>query len=175
MDQISTAQSILTVSGSSAPGSSNGRLLQVVAEHFTDYNFLKSPEIVELPLFRVSMDHAPWTAKVLEWRRAILQSRAVIISTPAYLHNVPAVLKNALEWLTTSGELDGKPVLAVTYTPHPPRGEEAMQSLLWSLKALNARIVAQCPLYQSELSITERGELQGDDAIEHITEALKML
>ena len=79
------------------------------------------------------------------------QSDAVIITTPEYIHNLPALLKNALEWLTTSGELAQKRVLAMTFTPHSPRGEKAMQSLLWSLQALDANVVVQLPLYQNEI------------------------
>ena len=73
------------------------------------------------------------------------------------LQNLPALVKNALEWLVTSGELRGKAVLPVTFCPHPPRGAEAMQAMIWSLQALDARIVGQLPLYQNEMHATAEG------------------
>ncbi|MGB3546695.1 MAG: NAD(P)H-dependent oxidoreductase, partial [Saprospiraceae bacterium] len=80
---------------------------------------------------------------------------------PEYAHNIPAALKNALEWLVAGGELSGKPVLAVTYTPHAPRGEDAMQSLCATLSALDMRVVAQLPLYRNEVMVEADGQLSG--------------
>jgi len=108
-------------------------------------------------------------------RQQVSSADAVIFCTPEYIHNIPAVLKNCLEWLTSSGELMHKKVLAMTYTPAPPRGEKAMQSLLWSLGALEARIIASLPLYQTEVQVVNK-EIQGDiETIEMITEAFRLL
>lgn len=133
------------------------------------------PTLIDLPLFDPSLDQHPWPSKVLEWRNSVRQADAIIISTPVYLHNIPAVLKNALEWLTTSGELDGKSVLPITYTPYAPRGEKAMQSLLWSLTALNARIVTSLPLYKTELEINSSGKLVGTESLEMLGAAIDLL
>lgn len=165
---------ILCVSGSVRSTSSNQRLLRAVDTHFNlgarHYSTIK-----ELPLFDPELDQAPWSTSVIEWRSAVREADALLISTPVYLFNIPAVLKNAMEWLTTSGELDGKRVLPITYTPNPPRGEKAMQSLLWSLTALNAQIVLQLPLYQIDLSINEENLLIGDESIEMLREAMEIL
>ncbi len=166
---------ILTVNGSSSDHSSNGRLLLSLSMHFKEIEFLHAPPLIALPLFSPDIDRAPYPDVVLNWRRIVASSDSIIITTPAYLFNIPATLKNALEWLTTSGELDGKRTLALTYCPHPPRGEEAMQSMIWSLKALNAQVVAQCPLFQNELKINNHGSLEGAESIEMITEALSLL
>jgi Predicted flavoprotein len=112
---------------------------------------------------------------VIQWRSAVSSADAIIISTPAYLSNVPAILKNALEWLTTSGELSNKAVIAITYTPAPPRGAEAMTSLIWSLKALEARVLAQCPLYQNQLSVADDHSLRGLESIELVDELISLL
>ena len=114
-------------------------------------------------MFMAEDDHGPWPEDVIAWRGAVAAADAVIICTPAYLLNVPAVLKNALEWLTTSGELYNKPVLALTYTPAEPRGEEALQSLIWSLQALRARVIGQCQLFQNTLIAGMEGQLDGPD------------
>ena len=144
--------SILCCSGSVRASSSNYRLLQSIQQAFPQYEW-DYFTLAQLPMFRPDLDQAPWPEPVLAWRKLVGEAEALIIATPAYLENIPAAAKNALEWLSTSGELSGKPVLPITFAPHPPRGEKAMQSLCWSLQALNARVVAQLPLFQSELSL----------------------
>ena len=50
-----------------------------------------------------------------------------------------------------------------------------MQSLLWSLQALEARVVGQLPLYLSEMKI-EEGELEiGEEIKEMLGEAIQLL
>ena len=166
---------ILTLYGSARPGSSNQMLLDAIAAAFPDYHFTHFAGLSQLPLFLPDLDHAPWPEPVVEWRQALQSATAVIITTPEYLHNLPALLKNALEWITSSGELVGKPVLPITFTPHAPRGERAMQSLVWSLGALNARIVAELPLYQNEM--TREGQRLQLPAVEQemMGEALRLL
>jgi chromate reductase len=124
---------------------------------------------MDFPLFTPSRGEKP-TALVNEFKEKLKEAELVIISTPEYLHNIPAVLKNAFEFVTTSGEFFDKRVLVITYTPHAPRGEKAMLSLLASLDALKTKVVAQLPLYQSELRITDDNTFTGD---EESIEALK--
>jgi len=168
---------ILTISGSPHRSSSNAKMLEGLSQlnGSKSHNFIDSLGLIDLPLFTPDIDHSPWPKMVESWRTQVDRADALIISTPAYLKNIPAVLKNGLEWLTTSGELQGKPTLALTYTPHPPRGEDAMKSLLFSLGALDARIVAQCPLYQNELTIQKDGTLIGKESIELLEEAIALL
>jgi chromate reductase len=88
---------------------------------------------------------------------------------------MPALIKNALEWVVSSGELVGKPVLAMTFTPKEPRGEKAMQSLTWSLQALDSRVVGQLALYQNEVKI-KAGKIVADvDNLEMLREAIDLL
>ena len=128
-----------------------------------------------MPLFQADADKHPWQGAVLAWRKAIANSEAVIISTPEYIHNIPALLKNALEWVTSSGELAQKRVLAITFTPHEPRGEKTMQSLLWSLQALTANVVVSLPLYQNEIVFDTNGNFIDNEAIEMLKEGLNLL
>lgn len=164
---------ILTISGSSSKHSSNAQLLKALATLRPASLFQYHP--VELPLFCADVDNAPYPENVIAFKKALTNADAVIISTPEYIHNIPAILKNALEWVTSTGELQAKPVLAITYTPYPPRGEKAMQSLLWSLQALDARVVGQLPLYQTEIKVVN-GKLVGEeDALEMVREAIGLL
>lgn len=103
------------------------------------------------------------------------QAEAIVFSTPAYLNNLPGVLKNALDWLASSGELEAKATLVFTFTPGPPRGDRARQSLLWSLAALNARVVTEGPFYQPNVSFGEDGEILPGDEREMLTAALQLL
>ncbi|MFN2423974.1 MAG: NADPH-dependent FMN reductase [Cryomorphaceae bacterium] len=150
-------QTILAISGSASSPSSNARLLETIAASFPEKGLIQDTLLRELPLYRPELDKAPLPAAAEQWRAQVADARAVIISTPEYLYNIPAMLKNGLEWLKSSGELYGKAVLPITFTPHPPRGEHAMESLRKSLQALEARIVAELPLYQSEVPATEDG------------------
>ena len=166
---------ILTVSGSSRALSTNAQLLDALPVLFPEKSWERFLAIDQLPLFRPEDDRFPWHGQVLEWRKAVTTAQAIIFCTPEYIHNLPAIIKNALEWLTSSGELQGKPVLVITYTPHEPRGEKAMQSLIWSLQALEARIVGQLPLYQNEIKIKD-GHLDTDaEMLEILREAISLL
>ena len=135
---------ILTVSGSARPGSSNESLLRALAQLHPEQSYQHYEHLGDLPLF---IADRPPNERVEEWKARVRASDAVIFCTPEYLHNLPAALKNALEWLTTGGELANKPVVVLTATPHPPRGTRAMQSLLWTLEALNARVLTQLDVY----------------------------
>ena len=166
---------ILTISGSARFDSANTKLLAAFPSFYPSYSFHHFFEIAALPLFKAEADKHPWPKEVINWRKTIQEADALIISTPEYIHNIPALLKNALEWSTSSGELANKRVLAITFTPHPPRGEKAMQSLLWSLQALNATIVAQLPLYQNEIVFDKKGLLVESEMTEILKEAISLL
>lgn len=136
--------------------------------------YLLADYLTDLPVFQPGRDIAPWPETVLRWRADTARAQRIIFATPAYLENLPAVLKNALEWVTSSGELAEKPALVFSFSPAAPRGERARQSLLWSLNALNLRIVAEAALFQQEVSLTEHGI--GDAASkELLQEALALL
>lgn len=166
---------ILTISGSTRPESSNIRLLDAIPSLFPTHSFARYTYLSHLPIFKAEMDKYPWHTEIVDWRAAVQQADAVIISIPEYIHNMPALIKNALEWLTLKGELAEKRVLAITFTPHPPRGEKAMQSLLWTLQALNARVVAQLPLYQHEIEFDKNGNFVRNESLEILEEAIKIL
>ena len=163
---------LLTVSGSPHPQSKTSQFLTAL-QQFSDLPLQSCPNLAELPVFQPGLDRSPWPPAVIAYRRAWRDAAGVIIATPAYLHNIPGVLKNALDWLASSGEASQRRVLALTFTPAPPRGDRARQSLLWSLEALDARVVAEAPIYQSELDfgsgkfVSATGEL--------LREALRLL
>lgn len=166
---------ILTLSGSARLDSSNVKLLDAIPLLFPEYEIQRYKKLHELPLFHADLQDSPDPPVVKDWKQALQSADALIICTPEYIHNLPAVLKNALEWVTTSGVLVGKKVLALTFTPNPPRGEKAMQSLIWSLQALDANIVAQLPLFQNEIEFDEHGFLHENEQMDLLKEAINLL
>lgn len=165
---------ILTINGSSAPDGKNSDFLKSLELTFSKLNF-RYTNLNHLPLFQVALDDNPLPEEVKDFKELVNGATAIIISTPVYIYNMPAVLKSALEWLTSSGELVGKKVLAITYTPHPPRGEKAMLSLLNSLKALDTNIVASLALYHNELKINNEGIIEDGEQLEIISAATALL
>ena len=89
----------------------------------------------ELPHFNPEIEHNELTA-VENWRRHVLEADGVIICTPEYAFGVPGVLKNALDWLVGSGELNRKPVAAISASPLATGGDKALSSLENTLTAL---------------------------------------
>jgi len=166
---------ILMISGSTRSASANTRLLAALPFLVPNHSFERYTKLNQLPIFKADSDQHPWDAAVLDWRKAVAAADAVIISIPEYLHNMPAIIKNGLEWLSSSGELAQKRVLAITFTPNEPRGEKAMQSLLWTLQALNANVVVSLPLYQNEVEFDVNGQFMENEVVEMLKEATKIL
>jgi chromate reductase len=169
-------RSVLALSGSASPDSANVRLLRCVAVEFShQFDFDVMDGLWHLPLYTPQREEAGIPEEVQSFRARVEKADAVMIATPEYLHNIPAVLKNALEWLTTSGQMADKPVLAITFTPRAPRGEHAMRSLCISLLASKARIVAQLPLFRDEMKVVGDGMNLNEEYIDMIGEGLKLL
>ena len=167
---------MLAISGSANSGGSNNQLLELIAHEFSSgYQITVYSELAELPLFAPAKLKEGEPMQVNQLKDQVADSEAVIICTPEYLHNIPAALKNAFEWMTESGELAQKPILAMTFTPHPPRGEYAMQSLCNSLVASKSNVVAELPLYQNEMR-NDQGQIQLTEEMKPlIEEALRLL
>jgi chromate reductase, NAD(P)H dehydrogenase (quinone) len=164
---------ILTISGSSQKNSSNSLLLKKIPSLFPNHTFAHIDSLAEFPLFSVEKEHSP-PEIITCFEKRVQTADIVVICTPEYLHNIPAVLKNALEWTTRNGSFNEKKILPITYTPHPPRGKQAMESLVWSLQALNANIIAQLHLYKSELRVSESG-FDGANSVEEIKTIFELM
>jgi NAD(P)H-dependent FMN reductase len=167
---------IVAISGSASENSSNTAMLKAIQSHFSDTHDIEIIDSLrDFPLFRPEDLEKTIPKLIQEFKQKIIEAEAVIICTPEYTHNIPAVLKNGLEWITASGELADKRVLPITFTPKEPRGEYAMQSLLNSLKTMNAKIVTELPLYKSEVEFEGFKIKLSDDYTFLIGEGLKLL
>jgi chromate reductase, NAD(P)H dehydrogenase (quinone) len=130
---------VLAISGSINPGATAGRILQAMerlagaAIQFTIFE-----ELGDIPHFNPQESDTTTSDAVLRWRQLWKQADAVIICTPEYAFGMPGVLKDALDWLVGSGEVYHKPLAALSYSPSMAGGENALSTLLLTLKAQNA-------------------------------------
>lgn len=159
---------ILCISGSASKNSSNVKFLKAIADHLSDNHTIEVYEgLYNFPLFTPERLNEGMPEAINLLRDQITNADLIILSTPEYNHNIPAVLKNMLEWLTDSGELFGKSVLPMTFTPKAPRGEHALKSLQMSLKAQKANIISEANFYKTDVEFV-------DDLI-ILTEELKLM
>lgn len=169
-------KSILCISGSASSLSSNSELLKLIQTEFnSEFAITVYDKLSSLPLFTPEGLKPGYPNEVQELKTLVERADAIIISTPEYLHNIPAVLKNALEWMTESGELAAKPVLPITFTPAPPRGEYAMKSLIQSLLASKSKIVAELPLHRNECALNNGKLSLSQEQKEMIEAAISLL
>lgn len=165
---------IATISGSPRAESKNTLLVKSLDSRFPQFDFVYF-DISTLPLFVDQGGVIDYPDRVKEWKDLLINSSALIITTPEYIHNLPASIKNALEWVTQSGELHQKKVLPITFTPNHSRGEKAMQSLLWSLQALECNVVGQLDVYQSEITIDNGIISTSEESGSLLDEGIKLL
>ena len=161
---------ILVVSGSTRKFGSTQKLIAQLPLLFPDHQWNCSTSYAQLPVFCPDLVEPK---ELVNWQNELKTSDIVFIITPEYIHNLPAVIKNALEWVTSSGEFMHKKVVACSYTPNEPRGEKALQSLLWSLQALDASILPSLSLYHNSFA-WENDKITGGGGIELIEGVLSM-
>lgn len=167
---------IIGISGSASPKSSNYYLLEAIQNHINNQHQMEVyDDIHSFELFTPEKLKKGVSQSIFDFKKKLLEVDVIIISTPEYTHNIPAVLKNMMEWCTHSGEFSDKRILPITFTPHEPRGEFAMQSLLNSLKAMKAKIVMEFPLYKTDAIIEDQKILFPKETQIMLDEALLLL
>lgn len=133
---------IAAISGSLKLDSSNTNILRAIATlapenvHITFVTGLEN-----LPHFNPDIEAGD--ESVNDFRTQIKKADGVIFSTPEYAFGVPGSLKNALDWLVSSGELNEKPIAAISASPLYPGGDKALASLLLTLTALGTKFNTQ--------------------------------
>lgn len=167
---------IFAISGSASKKGSNYFLLEAMKVVFEgEHEIHIFDALADFPLFSPKRLEHEIPEIVKDFKKQVLLADAIIISTPEYTHNIPAVLKNMIEWCTHSGEFEHKPVLPITFTPHEPRGEYAMQSLLFSLNAIEANVIVQIPLYKTDVEITNELIIFSEATKEVLVAAFELL
>ncbi len=131
---------VLAISGSLRATSSNAALIRAAARIAPDGTELELYDgLGTLPHFSPDLDVDPLPAAVRELRARIASADALMISSPEYAHGVPGSLKNALDWLVSSLEVIGKPVLLVSASPGGARHAHAQ--LAEVLRTMNLGLV----------------------------------
>jgi NAD(P)H-dependent FMN reductase len=130
---------ILSISGSLKSTSSNTNILRAIASIAPQNVVVKIFDGLDsLPHFNPEIKED--IPSVNNLRQQIKEADAVIFSTPEYAFGVPGVLKNTLDWLVSSGELNEKPVAAISASPLYSGGDKALASLLLTLSALGTNM-----------------------------------
>ncbi len=130
---------LLFISGSLRKQSSNRNILLALAELApANVNCRFYEDLEEIPPF--NPDKEEGNDSVRTWRTLVKEADGVVICTPEYAFGVPGALKNALDWLVSSGELNDKPVAAISASPLVTGGDKALASLLLTLKALGTKM-----------------------------------
>ena len=133
---------ILLISGSTRPGSTNSAALRTAAG-------LPLPAVAatlwerlrDVPAF-VPEDGTEPAAVVTDLRGRLTEADAVVFCTPEYAGTLPGSLKNAIDWLVGSGELYRKPVAWINVAA-PGRGAGATATLAAVLAYVDADVIEQ--------------------------------
>ena len=164
--------SIVAISGSIRPHSSNRAVIDAVGAYLGDrVAFTVYEGIDKLPFFNDSKEDIP---EVTNFRDILKWADGIPLCSPEYAFGVPGVLKNALEWTVATGELVYKPVALITAATG---GDKAHASLLLTLTALSSNVAEDAALLISFISskmnadgvVTDEATLQ---AIYSVADAL---
>jgi chromate reductase len=132
---------ILAISGSLRASSTNTALVRAIAAMApTGMEVTLYDGLGDLPHFSPDIDDDKSPVSVVRLRGLLQTADGVLICTPEYAFGVPGSLKNALDWTVSSGELNGKPVAAISASPLYSGGDKAHASLLLTLTALGANV-----------------------------------
>lgn len=129
--------SILGISGSLRVDSTNTFILKTLADFLPAHvGFQLFEGLDEIPHFSPGI---PDNSGVTRFKQAIQKADGIIICTPEYAFGVPGTLKNALDWTVATGDLNDKPVAAISASPLNTGGDKALASLLLTLTALGTK------------------------------------
>ncbi|MFD0820393.1 NADPH-dependent FMN reductase [Micromonospora zhanjiangensis] len=132
--------SVLLVSGSTRPDSTNSAALRTVAALApAGVRTVLYDGLADLPAFNPDDDRegVRLPPAVARLRRQIEAADGVLFSTPEYAGTLPGSFKNLLDWTVGGGQLDGKPVASLQVAA-PGRGGGAEATLVTVLDYVNA-------------------------------------
>jgi chromate reductase len=168
---------ILAISGSVRSNSSNAALLRAAAAMAPagmTFEFYDE-QIGKLPMFNPDLDgEGAFPAPAVAELRALLRDAdGVMISSPEYAHGIPGALKNALDWIVSSGELEGKPVVVLVASPSG--GEFAQASLVPTLEVMGAKLVVNLALTFARTHVDAQGTITNPDVRGQLEASLETL
>jgi len=167
---------ILAISGSLRSTSANTNILRAIAAMVPQNIAVNIWEGLDsLPHFNPELEEV--FLPVVNFRQKLKEADAVIFSTPEYAFGVPGVLKNALDWVVSSGELNGKPVAAIGASPLYSGGEKALASLFLTLTALGTDMGNGSALSIGDIKnkMTAEGEISDHQTLQALMQLLEDL
>lgn len=167
---------IVAISGSLKSTSSNATILKAIAKIAPENVVIKIVDGLDtLPHF--NPDSKEEIISVNNFRQQLKEADGVILSTPEYALGVPGVLKNALDWLVFTGELNEKPVAAISASPLYSGGDKALASLLLTLTALGTKMGNGSSLSIGNIKnkINEAGEITDPGTMQALHSVLNSL
>jgi chromate reductase len=109
---------VLAISGSLSASSSNGAILRAASRVMAPGTEIAIYDgLASLPHFSPDIDVDPLPESVAAFRARINAADGLMICSPEYAHGIPGTLKNALDWLVSSQESIGKPMLLISASP----------------------------------------------------------
>lgn len=111
--------------------------------------------------------------EVEDLRARLRAADAVIIASPEYAHGAPGVLKNALDWIVSSGEFEGKPTLLVAASPSG--GHHAQRSLTPTLEVIGAKLAANLTLAFTRSHLAADGTVAHTPTLDRLRPAVAAL
>ena len=167
---------ILAISGSLKSNSTNTNILRVISKIASQNVIINIFDgLDKLPHFNPGSTND--IESVNDFMRQLRVADAVIFSTPEYAFGVPGVLKNALDWLVSSGELNKKPIVAISASPLYSGGDKALASLLLTLTALgtNMHLTSSLSIGSIKNKMNETGAITDQQTMEALELILKDL
>ena len=164
---------VLGISGSLRSDSSNHALLRAIPQLAPDCTVVIYDGIAALPHFSPDRDVEPAPSEVARLRTLVREAEALVVSSPEYAHGMPGSLKNALDWLVSSGELEGKPLALLVASPSG--GQYAQASLTPTLEVMGAALVAATAFTFTRKQIDDTGRLVDHAVAETLRTSLAAL
>jgi len=138
---------VLAISGSLRSKSTNAALLRAAARVApAGMEVVTYDGIGELPHFNPDLDLDGDAAPpaVAAFRALLASAGGFVISSPEYAHGVPGSLKNALDWIVSSNEFHGKPIVLINASS---KGGEKVNALLTdTLEMMEGRVLQEASI-----------------------------
>ena len=170
---------VLAIAGSLRSASSSFALVRAIAAIAPSGIQVDVYEgLGDLPMFSPDLDAegAVPPPAVADLRAKLAAADAALLCTPEYAFGMPGVLKNAIDWLVSSGELNGKPVAALSASPSVDGGVRALRWLRETLSAIDARVPEEASFAVPKVRlVVTGGELADAATAEKVRAALTSL
>ncbi|HKH60629.1 MAG TPA: NAD(P)H-dependent oxidoreductase [Flavitalea sp.] len=149
-------KTILAISGSTRQCSTNLDLINSIIQLYSNkLNIRIFKGLTDIPHFNPDLDSDNPPIDVSTFRKQLREADGILICTPEYAMGVPGTLKNAIDWTVSSMELSHKPVALIVAST---AGQKAHQSLMETLRILEADIPDLCSLWISHAKAKVKGD-----------------